>query len=339
MAAHRRPAPSDSVRGGLVAASAVAALAVSVQVAQAQPHPSMDDVKKKVAVLNEQAEQATEAYDGANEKYTALRKQTGQLLDSVAQTQAALNAQRDSLGSIAAAQYRSGGMGQSAQLLLSSDPEAYLDGVSVLDQESSRQAGILRATQDKQRELRQEQAEAASKLSQLSGARSDLARKKRAVQGKLAAAHALLNSLTHQERIHLASQEGAQDSLRPSLGSSTAASQRAAAALTAAKSRLGAPYVWGATGPSSFDCSGLIRWSFAQAGVSLPRTTYEQATVGPRLTMAELRPGDLVFFFSGLTHAGIYAGNGVIVHAPHTGASVRYEKMTTVGPFEFGVRV
>jgi peptidoglycan DL-endopeptidase CwlO len=99
------------------------------------------------------------------------------------------------------------------------------------------------------------------------------------------------------------------------------------------------PYVWGATGPDSFDCSGLTQWAYAPAGISLPRTTYAQASVGTRLSPGQLQPGDLVFFFGDLHHVGLYAGNNMVLHAPHTGADVRYESISTIGPVEFGVRI
>ncbi|MGW5822624.1 C40 family peptidase, partial [Streptomyces noursei] len=117
------------------------------------------------------------------------------------------------------------------------------------------------------------------------------------------------------------------------------ASQRGAAALSAAQSKIGSPYVWGATGPSSFDCSGLTSWAYAQAGQSLPRTSQEQANAGSRIySESGLKPGDLVLFYGDLHHIGLYAGNGTVLHAPKPGAAVRYESINNM-PFQFGVRV
>ncbi|MFE1886612.1 C40 family peptidase, partial [Streptomyces diastatochromogenes] len=124
------------------------------------------------------------------------------------------------------------------------------------------------------------------------------------------------------------------------LGDDSSASGRAAAAFSAAQSKIGSPYVYGASGPSSYDCSGLTSWAYAQAGVSIPRTSEAQAGIGTRLTRSQLQVGDLVFFFNDLHHVGLYAGNGQILHAPRTGTVVRYESMDTIGgPFMFGVRV
>ena len=117
-----------------------------------------------------------------------------------------------------------------------------------------------------------------------------------------------------------------------------AASARGAAALQAAATQIGKPYVSGGTGPNSFDCSGLTQWSYAQAGVHITRTTYTQINEGTRIGRSSLKPGDLVFF-NNTAHVGLYAGNNQILHAPKPGAYVRYESMNTVGTFQVGVRI
>ncbi|MFE5786849.1 C40 family peptidase [Rhodococcus erythropolis] len=93
-------------------------------------------------------------------------------------------------------------------------------------------------------------------------------------------------------------------------------------ALAAAESKISAPYVWGATGPDSFDCSGLVQWAYAQAGVSIPRTTYDQAVGGAPISRDDLQPGDVVLYYGG-EHVGIYAGGGEVLHAPTSGESVK----------------
>ena len=118
-------------------------------------------------------------------------------------------------------------------------------------------------------------------------------------------------------------------------------SGRAGAAFAAGQTKIGTPYVYGATGPSSFDCSGFTSWAYAQAGVSIPRTSESQANIGTRIySQSDLQVGDLVFFFGDIHHVGLYAGNGQVLHAPRTGTVVRYESMSTIGgAFQFGVRV
>ncbi|BBZ72702.1 NLP/P60 family protein [Mycobacterium paraseoulense] len=100
---------------------------------------------------------------------------------------------------------------------------------------------------------------------------------------------------------------------------------RAAAAVRAALSRLGRPYVWGATGPDEFDCSGLVQWSYAQAGIRLDRTTYQQINDGIPVPRSQVRPGDLVFPHPG--HVQLAIGNNLVIEAPYSGASVRISRL------------
>lgn len=100
----------------------------------------------------------------------------------------------------------------------------------------------------------------------------------------------------------------------------TAAAQ---AALNAAMSKLGSPYVYGATGPNNFDCSGLMLWAYGQAGITLPRTSREQSTFGAAVPRDQLQPGDLVFYYSPVSHVGMYIGEGKMIHAPDTGDVVK----------------
>ncbi|GAA3137932.1 C40 family peptidase [Streptomyces rameus] len=343
MASHRRPKQPSRTRVTVLTTAAAAAVALSANAANAAPSekPGKDEVKAKVDKLYEQAEQATEKYNGAKEKQQKLQKEISTIQDNVARGQEELNKLRDGLGSLATAQYRSGGIDASVQLFLSSNPDDYLDKASTLDQLSGQQVDALKKIQDKQRELAQERAEATEKLKDLSATRTELGNKKQEVQGKLAEAQKLLNTLTAKEKQQLAEQQqraNRSSTERVDLGDTPPASGRASAAFSAAQSQIGKPYVYGATGPSSFDCSGLTSWAYAQAGVSIPRTSEAQANIGTRVGMSDLKVGDLVFFYGDLHHVGLYAGNGQVLHAPHTGAVVRYEAIGNM-PFQFGVRV
>ncbi|MEW2549170.1 NlpC/P60 family protein [Streptomyces sp. NPDC047002] len=344
MASHRRPKQPNRTRVTVLTATAAAAVALTSQAAHADPKPAGKDlkaVKSKVDDLYHQAEQATEKYDGAKDQESKLQKDVDNLQDKVARGQDELNTMRDALGAMATAQYRTGGIDPSVQLFLSANPDTYLDKASTMDQVSAKQADQLREIQAKQRELAQEREEAQSKMKDLADTRKELGAKKKEVQGKLATAQKLLNTLTAQQRAQLQQQDAQRadrSSSRVDLGNAVPASQRAAAAFAAAQTRIGDPYVYGATGPSSFDCSGLMMWSYAQAGVSIPRTSQAQGAAGPHLSRDQLQVGDLVIFFGDASHVGMYAGNGQVLHAPHPGASVRYEAMDDM-PFEYGVRV
>jgi cell wall-associated NlpC family hydrolase len=89
--------------------------------------------------------------------------------------------------------------------------------------------------------------------------------------------------------------------------------------------------VWGATGPDSYDCSGLTQAAWKAAGVSLPRTTYDQVDAGTTVSLADAQPGDLIFFYDDVSHVGIYIGNGMMIHAPKPGAYVREESIYYAG--------
>ncbi|MBD0736116.1 NlpC/P60 family protein [Streptomyces sp. CBMA29] len=342
MASHRRPKPASRTRVTVLTATAAAAVALTSQAAQAAPaKPTVKDAKAKVDALYEQAEQASEKYDGANEKLHTLQKEAGTLQDQVARQQQHLNQLRDGLGAIAASQYRSGGIDPSLQLFLSSNPDNYLDQATTLNQLTSIQTDSLHQLQDAKRTLDQQRAEATAKLTELQTTRTELAKRKAEAKDKLAQAQQILNSLTAAQRASIAAADARanRSTTRVDLGDAKPASQRAAAAFSAAQSRVGLPYVYGASGPSSFDCSGLTSWAYNQAGVSIPRTSQAQANAGTRIySTSQLGVGDLVIFYGDYHHVGLYAGNGMVLHAPKPGASVRYESIGNM-PFQFGVRI
>ncbi|GAA3032587.1 C40 family peptidase [Streptomyces glomeratus] len=123
---------------------------------------------------------------------------------------------------------------------------------------------------------------------------------------------------------------GSSTTTPPSSGSTSADSSyttKAEKALAFARAQIGKPYVWGATGPESYDCSGLTQAAWKAAGVTLPRTTYDQVNAGTTVPLADARPGDLIFFYDDISHVGIYIGNGMMIHAPKPGAYVREESV------------
>lgn len=343
MASHRRPKQPSRARVTVLTSAAAAAVALSSQAANAAPSekPTKDEVTAKVHKLYEDAGRATDKLNGAEEKQEKLEKEISTIQDNVAKGQEDLNELREGIGLAASAQYRSGGIDSSIQLFLSADPDDYLDKAATLDQLTSQQVESLKKIQEKQRTLAQQRQEATEKLEDLAETRETLADKKKEVQSKLAAAQKLLNTLTAEEKAALDEQEtrASRDAGdRVELGNEAPASNYGAAALAAAGTQVGKPYVSGGSGPNSYDCSGLTQWAYAQAGVSITRTTYTQQNDGTKIGRDALKPGDLVFF-NDLGHVGLYAGNGMVLHAPYPGKVVRYESMSTIGSFQFGVRV
>lgn len=339
VASHRRPKQPSRSRVTALTAFAAAAVALSSQSAMAAPDkPSKDEVKAKVDTLYDEAEQATEKFNGAKDRQDKLEKEIAQLQDQVARGQLELNDMRNTLGSMASAQYRTGGIDQSLTLLLSDDPQSYLDKASTLQQLSAKQIEAVGRIQAKQRALAQQRQEAAGKLTDLDSTRKVLGEQKKAAQDKLAQAQAQLNSLSAQDRAQLQDEEGKSSNSAAQSAGNVKGSGRAGAALAAAKTKLGMGYHMGDTGPSSFDCSGLTQWAYAQAGVSISRVTYTQVNDGTRIGRSQLQPGDLVFFYDDLHHVGLYAGNNMTLHASNPKGGVKYESMDNM-PFQFGVRV
>ncbi|MGW6908521.1 NlpC/P60 family protein [Streptomyces sp. NPDC054940] len=324
MGSHRRLASSGFDRGAGTAlcVMSAAATALGVVPATATPH---DDTRAKVDRLYEEAEKATEAYNKADERADGLRDQVSRAQDRIARKQESINSMRDALGSLAGAQYRSGGIDPSLALLLSDDPADYLDRAARIARISAHQAGQLEELQDAMRVLAQERAEAGKKLTDLDKSRKAVAAHKRTVERKLAQARRLLNTLTASDRAAYDRATRSGRDVMPDFFGGGAPSGRAAAALAAAHSAVGKPYVWGANGPSGFDCSGLIQWSYAQAGVAMPRTSQGQRYAGRQVSLAEARPGDVVTYRSDASHVGMYVGNGQVIHAPYPGAPVRYD--------------
>ena len=292
--------------------------------------------------LNQQAEVATQNYDQAKEQADTQRARTDQLLAQVAQKTQQMNESRRVLGQFASEQYRDGGIDQTVQLLLSADPEQFLNQSHMVNQLSATQTDALKTYQVQQEQASIQRAQATASLTKLTTAQQTLATQKKTVQTKLAAAQKLLNSLTAAQRAKIASMDKPKSSSSSSTKTSYTyngpATGRAAAAINFALAQRGKPYVYGATGPGSYDCSGLTQAAYRAAGVTLGRTTYDQAKDGVSVSKADLRPGDLVFFYSGLSHVGIYLGNGEIVHAPHTGAVVEVAPLSWM-PFATARRV
>ncbi|MFH8785804.1 C40 family peptidase [Streptomyces roseoverticillatus] len=337
-AAHRKPRQhpltSGSVRtaAGLALAGAATAT-VAGGTAQAAPPPSTAQLRAQVDRYYQEAEEATERYNGAKEKADRAEAGLEGLRDQAARRTERLNAARNALGSYATAQYREGGMPASVQLILSSSPGQYLERASLAHQAGSRQAVAVKRYEREVREVQQVRTAADARLAELKHEQAGLARHKHDVEGRLAQARRVLAELPDEERAAVERGDAAgavrgattvvradRSDLREGVQVPT---ERAARAVAFAYAALGKPYVWGATGPAAFDCSGLTQAAWQAAGVSLPRTTYTQINAGRRVSRSALAPGDLVFFYSGISHVGLYVGGGKMIHAPHPGAPVR----------------
>jgi len=362
LASHRKSRPAGTrvagIRTPALATAALTSVALLSQTANAAPaddKPSLEEVEKKVDDLYRQAESATDNYNAAKEKTTKQRKQVDTLLDDVAQRTQKLNEAREELGSFAAAQYRTGAAApDTATFLLSDTPQDYFDQAQLMGRLTSRQKGAVDDYVSEQSATMKKRQEASQSLQTLTETQTDLKTAKATVQKKLADARDLLSELTAQEKARLAAIEkekqeaaarkaaelaqqqaaadkAAQEATAPQESTSTATDSsyatKAAKALAFARAQIGKPYVWGATGPGSYDCSGLTQAAWKAAGVDLPRVTYDQVNAGTTVSLADAQPGDLVFFYDDISHVGLYIGNGMMIHAPKPGAYVREESI------------
>ncbi|MCZ7433072.1 C40 family peptidase [Streptomyces sp. WMMC1477] len=357
MAAHRknRSAWTRSVRGPgtrawaslALAGAATATAAVSgAGGAFAAPRPDARQVRAEVDRLQRDAEAAGELHHAAKERSRKAERRLTALQGRSARTAARVNAARNTLGSHATTQYRNGQAATPAQLALAGDPEDFLRHAATRERAGLRQSRALRQLRGRLRESAQLRREGAERAEEVRKAEREARRHKETARGKLAKAERLLKQLTPRERT--AGDRGGEDGradrgTRPAPGAPApatpvpAASGRAAQAIAFARDAIGRPYVWGATGPGSYDCSGLTQAAWRAAGVSLPRTTYTQVDAGRRVSRAELAPGDLVFFYQGLSHVGLYIGNGQMIHAPRPGSTVTVAPVDSM-PFTASTR-
>ncbi|WP_353944248.1 NlpC/P60 family protein [Streptomyces sp. HUAS MG91] len=175
-------------------------------------------------------------------------------------------------------------------------------------------------------------AQEKARLARIAKAKEEAAREKAA---ELARKQKEAEEAKRKEAEEKAAQEGASGSgstgsesgSSGSSGSSSGYAAKAAQALAFAKAQEGKPYVWGATGPGSYDCSGLTQAAWKAAGITLPRTTWDQVEVGTTVSLSDIQPGDLVFFYDDISHVGLYLGDGMMIHAPKPGAYVREESI------------
>jgi cell wall-associated NlpC family hydrolase len=280
-----------------------------------------------------EAEAATEKYDAASAQVAQLQQKINGLQGQIAADDQKTATLEAAMGRQAAQQYRDAGLSDSLKAVLSDTPDSYLNAALANNQISAQEAQQLK-------ELAAAKAEVASdkKLAQdaLAQQQQVLAQRQAA---KAKALQEAADAKSLYDSLDAASQAAIQRANQGVSASSVVITQlapdaRAAAAVNYAKSKLGDEYVYAAAGPTTFDCSGLTMMAWAAAGVVLPHNAAAQYDSLPHVSRSELEPGDLVFYDygAGITHVAIYVGNGMVIHAPHTGTVVQYGQIDNVGP-------
>ncbi|GCB45963.1 hypothetical protein SNL152K_3259 [Streptomyces sp. NL15-2K] len=322
----------------LVCTAAMAAgTALAPLPAAAAPEPR-EPVRRPVAELltdlrhrYREAERATETYNATEERLKKQRAEVARLDAELARTRLSLHDSRGAAGRLARQQYQnSTDISPYVRLLLARDPQHALDQGHVIGQlarERAETVGKLAVGEKRADELAREARKALDKQLAL----AERQKKDRdAVQKQLKAVEELLASLTPEQLAALAEFEkrGIVKAQREFMASGALSEDRKPSkegdrALRYAVQQFGKPYEWGAEGPKSYDCSGLTSEAWASAGTPIPRTSQEQWARLPRIPLNELRPGDLVIYFPEATHVAMYLGEGVVVHAPRPGETIK----------------
>ena len=306
------------------------------------------DAQKQLDALDAQAEAATERYNAARIALITAQRNVTSAEQHLTDAQARLATLRKAVGAFAVAAYTGTGVDDTFGIS-ATDPADYLDKLSLLQAVSTRQAEVLSSVTSAQRDEAAAQASADAALAAQKASTEKMQSERDQVLAAAAKERDILHTLQVREAAAIRAAKAA---------AARAAAERAAAALRAraeaaaaaaralayqsvssspvvsgsggarvavqwAYKELGKPYVWGAAGPDSFDCSGLTQYVWAKAGVYLDHYTGSQWNEGQHVSRSQLQPGDLVFFGSDLHHVGIYIGNGNMIEAPHSGANVR----------------
>jgi len=345
----------------------VAGFAVTPQ-ASADPAPqTIAQAKAQVDKLQQQAEAAGQSYLALKQKLDRSQQDLKNKQSELAAETKKVAQMREQVSKVALAQFQNQGLDARAQLFLTRDPAGFLNQFATIQKINENQNTDLQNYELEQANLADLQRSTKADIATLSQDKTQLAALKKQADGKVSDAQAVLDKLTAQQRaaIQAAQQKAAQQAQQEAdqtsvttgtensttgnagstnggaadtgssssdlIGSSAPSSGKGAEAVAFAKAQIGKPYVFGATGPGSYDCSGLTMAAWQAAGVQLDRTSQSQFSDGVPVSRSDLQPGDLVFFYgSPPDHVGIYVGNGVVIHAPHPGESVQYAQLSSM---------
>ncbi|SFW87381.1 C40 family peptidase [Amycolatopsis australiensis] len=325
------------VSGALAAAAVITVVTVAQPTATAAPVPVLQapptgsDALAKYRELAAQAEKLNEdllrAQDDLTAKQAELDKANADVTaakNAGAQAAEAKQKYQTEVDKFAGASFTSGvAMNKLSALLAGTSTQDFLDRSSALEVIATHKNAAmdnLTGAADKAAAAEKSATDAAKRAQDARDAAaklaSDIEAKKKNLQAQIDQIEAQSRNLSSTDKAAQKDTGGA----APTVKAPSAAAQKA---VDAALSKLGSAYVWGATGPSTFDCSGLMQWAYKQAGISLPRTSAAQAGFGTPVSRDQLQPGDLVAYYSPVSHIGMYIGDGKMVHAPTSGDVVK----------------
>ena len=326
--AHTRKRVGAAVLG-LCAIAAVS----FVPAVPAQAEPDIKDVKARVDRLYHEAEVAQERLHDARLDLVDLRRDLSSLQSDQERQDDRLDAVRDQVADAVVRQLEGEAISTVGQIVVSEDPGAFLDTLSTMSSFNDLQANLL-SDYDTELEALAIRSEATdARATEIAELTEQLSAEKKTVDDKLAEAESVLDDLEAEERERVLVSRGSTERAPASVP----VSGRAAAAVAYAMEQVGDAYVYGAAGESAFDCSGLTMRAWAQAGVSLAHSSSAQFSSGARIAADDLQPGDLVFYYSPISHVGMYIGNGQIVDAANPGTGVRIASLYSM-PYVGAVR-
>lgn len=306
-----------AITSALTVASALGGVAAFAQAAGAAPMPSIQQVQAEVNNLQSQSDQVGQQYDQVSSELAQAKARLAAVGKRDSKAVAAYDAARKALGRVAVASYEDSGNSSLMGLITSASPDHVLEQASLVEEianinneQAARFLAAANAVAAAEAEVRRTEMG----IQQLS---AQVTAKQEKLNALLASDQSLLQSLTVQQDQALATVGGGTTSATDPYGQSTPALE----AVYYVYQHLGDWYQWGSTGPTTFDCSGLMQAAYAYAGISIPRDTYEQVAALPSVAESAMQPGDLMFF-EGDGHVGMYVGNGLMIDAPATGQQV-----------------
>jgi len=308
----------------LVASLVLAAGLMALPSAQAAPKITSKDVEAAFHEVEAQNEQVNQL----GEQVKQTQAEIDDITADIDSGMIAYTAQKEELSGAIVQQQLDAPLGPTANLLSSDDPDQFLAGLGAVRALNNTRADALEQFGQSSKELENRRAQLKDRKKALAEATADADAKRADIQKKYEAAKAELARLTAEEQAKF-------NASNTDVDFEVKASGRAKAALAFALSQIGDPYVYGGTGPNSWDCSGLVMKSWAAAGVSIPRVVGPQIAAGTSVPMDQLQPGDIVAY-GDMSHDGLYLGNGRVVHAPRPGKSV---EITGLGGFTRAARV
>ena len=302
-------------------------LAVYGGIAGAAPQPTVGQVQAKINQLTSQFDRVNTQLDQASQQLSTAQSRLSQVRTRLNHANAQFRAAQATVAQNAAAAFEDSGATSVAGVLTSGDPSVVLQQGSLLMELSGMRNAQTQQLLTDASELAGVEQQMQRTEDGVAALSSQLAAQKKSLGGLITTEKATLASLTvPQQQTVTTNSIGAG-------GTTTAAytgptSSQADKAVAFAYAQLGKPYQWGATGPDSFDCSGLAQAAWAAAGVAIPRDTYEQWAALPHISSSGIQPGDLLYY-DGVGHVAIYVGNGYIIDAPQTGMDVEKIPMDT----------